>query len=113
MGTEKQKELLKKLFGYRYMLLVLVLGMLLLLWPPSNKPGRTGGGGVSESGGAGIGEIVRLINGAGEAEVLVSENGAVVVCEGAGSAEVRLCITRAVSAYTGLSSDKIAVIKMK
>ena len=39
--------------------------------------------------------------------------GAVVVCDGADSAAVRLRITQAVSALTGLGSDKISVIKMK
>ena len=61
--------------------------------------------------------------------VLVSENGnevpvvvkttypvykgAVVVCQGADSAAVRLNIVRAVSSLTGLGSDKITVVKMK
>ena len=39
--------------------------------------------------------------------------GAVVVCDGADSATVRLRIMQAVSALTGLGSDKISVIKMK
>lgn len=39
--------------------------------------------------------------------------GAVVVCDGAGSASVRLQVTNAVSTLTGLSSDKISVVKMK
>lgn len=39
--------------------------------------------------------------------------GAVVVCEGAGRASVRLMIVEAVSGLTGLGSDKIKVIKMK
>lgn len=39
--------------------------------------------------------------------------GAVVVCDGADSASVRLRVTQAVSALTGLGSDKISVIKMK
>lgn len=39
--------------------------------------------------------------------------GAVVVCDGAGSASVRLRVTQAVSSLTGLGSDKITVIKMK
>jgi len=38
--------------------------------------------------------------------------GAVVICQGAGSARVRLDVTKAVSAFTGLSSDKITVIEM-
>ena len=37
--------------------------------------------------------------------------GALVVCEGAGRADVRLAVTQAVSALTGLPSDKITVVK--
>lgn len=39
--------------------------------------------------------------------------GAVVVCQGADKAVVKLAIVRAVSSLTGLSSDHITVIKMK
>lgn len=39
--------------------------------------------------------------------------GALVVCEGAESAVVRLEIVQAVSAVTGLGADKITVVKMK
>lgn len=39
--------------------------------------------------------------------------GAVVVCDGADSAAVQLRVIQAVSALTGLGSDKISVIKMK
>lgn len=39
--------------------------------------------------------------------------GAVVLCQGADSASVRLDIMQAVSSLTGLGSDKITVIKMK
>ncbi|MGI5935468.1 MAG: hypothetical protein ACOX7I_01495 [Oscillospiraceae bacterium] len=38
--------------------------------------------------------------------------GAVIICQGASSARVRLDVTRAVSAFTGLSSDQITVIEM-
>lgn len=37
--------------------------------------------------------------------------GALVVCEGAGQAEVRLAMTQAVSALTGLGADRITVCK--
>ena len=37
--------------------------------------------------------------------------GALVVCEGAGRADVRLAVTQAVSALTGLPSDKITVVR--
>ena len=39
--------------------------------------------------------------------------GAVVVCQGADKASVRLNLLKAVSSLTGLSSDHITVIKMK
>lgn len=39
--------------------------------------------------------------------------GAVVVCQGADSASVRLAIVDAVSKYTGLGADQISVLKMK
>ena len=39
--------------------------------------------------------------------------GAVVVCQGAGNSQVRLTVIDAVSVLTGLSSDKISVVKWK
>ena len=39
--------------------------------------------------------------------------GAVIVCQGGDRASVRLNIVEAVSAVTGLTSDKITVLKMK
>lgn len=39
--------------------------------------------------------------------------GAIIVCDGANSADVRLAITKAVSDFTGLGTDKIAVINME
>lgn len=39
--------------------------------------------------------------------------GAIVLCQGADSAAVRLAIVDAVSKYTGLGADQIAVLKMK
>lgn len=37
--------------------------------------------------------------------------GALVVCQGAGNPDVKLAVTEAVSALTGLSSDRITVVK--
>lgn len=37
--------------------------------------------------------------------------GALIVCEGGGNASVRLALTEAVSALTGLGSDRITVVK--
>lgn len=39
--------------------------------------------------------------------------GAVIVCQGGGSASVRLAIVEAVSCATGLTADRITVLKMK
>ena len=39
--------------------------------------------------------------------------GAAIVCEGAGDPSVRLQVTQAVSALTGLGSDKISISQMK
>ena len=60
-----------------------------------------------------------MSEGAGkEKPVLVKEiypefRGAVVICDGADSAKIRAELSSAVSALTGLSVDKISVIKMK
>ena len=39
--------------------------------------------------------------------------GAVVVCEGGGSASVRLEVTRVIQSLTGISADRIVISKMK
>ena len=39
--------------------------------------------------------------------------GAVIVCDGAGSADVRLKVSEAVAAYTGLGTDEITVLSME
>jgi hypothetical protein len=39
--------------------------------------------------------------------------GAVVLCQGAADAAVRLAVVEAVSKATGLGADKICVLKMK
>ena len=36
-----------------------------------------------------------------------------VVCEGAGDAAVRLALTEAVSALTGLSAERISIVQWK
>ena len=64
-------------------------------------------------------ETVTLNRGSGYQEVIVTRQfypvyrGAVIVCQGAGNAAVRLAVTEAVSALTGLSADKITIVKWK
>lgn len=60
-----------------------------------------------------------VLDGGSAQEVVVTKSrfprftGALIVCEGAGSAAVRLDLVNAVSALTGLSADKISVVKGK
>jgi stage III sporulation protein AG len=76
---------------------------------------RSRGGGSSD--GRDRQETVTLNRGSGYQEVIVTKQvypvfrGAVVVCQGAGNSAVRLAITEAVSALTGLSADKITIVK--
>ena len=58
-----------------------------------------------------------LVDGSGGDETVVTKTlyptyrGALVVCQGGDSAEVRLAVTEAVAALTGLSADRITVAK--
>lgn len=107
----------------KYVLAVLCLGLLLLLLPRRGGERSQAAAGtrdpLSTSGipldteSQRIAALLRQIRGVGEAEVLLSGSGAVVVCQGADQPGVRLDVTNAVTAYTGLGSDKISVIKMK
>ncbi|MDO4811609.1 MAG: stage III sporulation protein AG [Eubacteriales bacterium] len=62
-------------------------------------------------------ETVTVNRGSGSQEVVVTNQiyptyqGAVIVCQGAGQSSVRLAVTEAVAALTGLSADKISVVK--
>ncbi len=109
---------IKKLEKYKYLLVVLIVGLVLILLP--SRSSRQTQAAVSSARSAYTSDeearleaVLSNISGAGRASVLVSETGVAVVCEGADSAQVRLDIVRAVMAYTGLGSDRISVIKMK
>ena len=58
-----------------------------------------------------------VLSGGGAEEVVVTEEvyptfrGALVVCQGAGDPAVKLTVTEAVSALTGLGSDRICVVQ--
>ena len=62
-------------------------------------------------------ETVTINRGSGNQEVVVTNTiyptyqGAVIVCQGADLASVRLAVTEAVAALTGLSTDKISIVK--
>ena len=99
--------------------MVQVLPLLLLLLPRKTAADTGDGDPMAASGipldteGERIAALLEKIAGVGETDVLLSGNGAVIVCRGAENPEVRLSVTNAVAAYTGLGSDKITVMKMK
>ena len=128
MKTLDLTELGRRLARSKYVLLVLGLGLLLLLLPKSSRSAGTAAasepkaasaqGDALESSGIPLGaeservaELLRAVDGVGECRVLLSRSGAVVVCAGAARAEVRLAVTEAVSAYTGLGSDRVLVLE--
>lgn len=91
---------------YRYPLLILVIGLCLMLLPTS-KAKET-----EPTGDERLRSVLALTEGVGEARVLISDSGVVVVCAGAENAKVRLDIIRAVRSYTGFGSDKITILKL-
>ena len=106
----------------KYVLLVLALGLVLVLLPSGKGEGGYSAGVGSDLESSGIpmdtegeriADFLSAIEGVGCCRVLLSAEGAVVACEGAENAGVKLCVINAVSAYTGLGSDKISVIKLK
>ena len=104
----------------KYVLLVFCLGLLLLLLPRKGAAADPGTGAPMAASGIPldteserIAALLAEIRGVGTTEVLLSGTGAVVVCQGADDPQVRLDVTTAIAAYTGLGSDKITVMKMK
>lgn len=91
---------------YKYPLIVLALGIALMTVPANG--GRGGSDAELQ-----FREILCRTEGVGRAEVLVSEKGVVVVCDGADKASVRLDILRCVKSYTGFASEKVTILKMK
>ncbi len=123
MKVHDLSGLWKGLAKNKYVLLVVALALLLMLLPSGKDKGlasTAGRGSELQSSGipldtesARLSAFLSQMEGVGEAQVLLSAEGAVVLCDGAEESAVRLCVTNAVSAYTGLGSDKIRVIKMK
>ena len=111
----------KKLWANRYVFAVLALGLVLMLLPSGSGGADSASSadaleatGVSlETEGEKLSALLTQMQGVGRAKVLLSQSGAVVVCDGADAAAVRLYVTNAVMSYTGLGSDRISVIKMK
>lgn len=105
--SESLKVKAEKLEKFKYPLVVLVIGVVLMLLPSGNFQAND-----STDRDEQIALVLSQTEGVGEAKVLISESGVVVACTGAENARVRLDIIRAVSSYTGFTSDKITILKM-
>ena len=103
-------KIARLLLKYRYPLLILLLGVLLMLLPDGGTARKNAGTEDSEE--ARLQALLAATEGVGESHVLISESGVVVVCRGAESAKVRLDILRAVGSFTGFGSDKITILKL-
>lgn len=97
------KELVEK---YKYPLIVIALGLMLLVVP------ENGNTVAAETQDILMQQVLSCTRGVGKAQVISSENGVVICCEGADNAKVRLDIIKAVSSYTGFGSDKITILKL-
>ena len=103
MNKTKAMDLLDK---FKYPLLILVLGVILMLLPTGSAKSEEAEGNERMQ------QMLSSVEGVGEAQVIISDNGVVVVCRGAENAAVRLDIIRAISAYTGFGSDRITILKL-
>jgi hypothetical protein len=108
--SDRLKKLTERFSKWKYVLLVAAAGLLLMLWPSGTA--RIGSNTAAEKE-TRVEEVLSQIEGVGEVQVLLSEEGAAVVCQGADDASVRLAVMEAVRCYTGLMSTEITVFKMR
>ena len=172
MDRKRKVEGVRKAWDkYKFVALVVLMGVVLLLWPSGKKEisaaaGQTAGAAVTDAAQlqremeeilskiSGVGQVQMmltvdtdgrrqlaqdvelsysgsvsapedysrssqtvLVDGGSGDETVVTETryptyrGALVVCEGGDRADVRLAVTEAVAALTGLSADRITVAK--
>ena len=104
---DELKKKLGRLEQFKYPLLVLLVGILLMLLPLSSPKAET-----EDRADRQLEQILACSRGVGEARVLLSDSGVVVVCRGADDAAVRLDMIRAIRSYTGFGSDKITILKL-
>lgn len=108
MNSGKIINLLGK---YKYPLIILVIGLVLISLPSGAK--HSDEASIQKDDEQRLALILESSAGVGEAKVLLSENGAVIVCDGAANPEVKLCVVKATEAFTGLGCDEIQVLKTK
>ena len=128
--SERKSALSSILQKKSVLIFLLAAGLLLLLWPKSSGSGSAEKNEdvftneekrlcavLSKIDGVGELELMLTVESLGNVYALLSEEanrrgeytGAVVVCSGAGSPDTRLRVIQAVSAFTGLGSNRIIV----
>lgn len=128
MDRKQMNPLLNKLCAlagkYKYALGVLLLGVLLMLVPTGNGRQRMAAAPEEQESRCAVEremeEVLASFDGVGRLRLMLSVTpgtdrwaGAVVVCEGGGSAAIRLQLTQAIAALTGLPSDRITIVRGK
>ncbi len=121
MSAETVEKLRRAAGKYKYAVAVGLLGVLLMLLPsggsrspraaPDAPEGRADVRAEMEaalSAFDGVGRLRLVLTGDAESG---RWTGALVVCEGGDGAAVRLRLTQALTALTGLPSDKIAIVR--
>lgn len=108
---KKSDKMIKAISKYKYPILALLIGIVIMSLPLGDIDFQTKTKGTQDE--ERLADILSMCKGVGKAEALLSDKGAVIVCDGADDAEVRLKVMNAVSAYTGLGFDKIEVLKTR
>lgn len=103
--SEKLKQQIRK---FKYPLLALVLGLAIMLMPIG--AGKTAAA-DAHSDEQRLEAVLNKCEGVGSVTVLLSEKGAVIVCAGADDPVTRFAVTKAAEAFTGLTSDRIQILK--
>ncbi len=119
MDRDLSKRLQVLAGKYRYAAAAALLGVLLMLLPAGNhREACAAETQVSPTVQSEIEAALAAFDGTGRLRLVLTVEpgterwaGAVIVCEGGDSAAVRLQLTQAVAALTGLSADRIAVVK--
>lgn len=97
-----------KLAKFKYPILVFLIGLLLLLIPSGQSKSVKSAATDEE---LRFEQVLENSRGVGNASVLISEEGVVIVCDGADNSNVKLSILKAAEVFTGFTSDKIEILK--
>lgn len=98
----------EKLGKYKYPIIVFLIGLFLLVLPNTKKVDGKQNATDEEMR---FETVLENSDGVGNASVLISEEGIVIVCDGAENSKVKLSILKAAEVFTGFSSDKIEILK--